>query len=75
MTDENPYLSLEEVANRFKVSDSTVRKWVRNKNIPEDSYFLIGHTYRFDINKVTDHLFADRSAGGAPASMPSDEEA
>ena len=57
--DESPYLSLEEVAKRFKVSDSTVRKWVRNEDIPKDSYFLLGHTYRFDIDKVTKHLFSN----------------
>tara|TARA_X000001382_G_scaffold129855_2_gene122965 strand:+ start:954 stop:1238 length:285 start_codon:yes stop_codon:yes gene_type:complete len=55
--DESPYFSLEEVAKHFKVSDSTVRKWVRSEHIPKDSYFLIGHTYRFDIDKVTKHLF------------------
>lgn len=52
----NPYVPIEELAKHFSVSVSTIRMWVRNKHIPEDTYVNIGNTYRFSIDDVTEAL-------------------
>jgi hypothetical protein len=38
------------------VSISTVRAWVRQKHIPEDTYVKIGNTYRFRVGEVATAL-------------------
>ena len=47
-----PYVPIEDVAKHFSVSISTVRAWVRQKHIPEDTYVKIGNTYRFRLSDV-----------------------
>ncbi len=54
---EEAYVEIEQVAEHFKVSVSTIRTWIRNGQIPRDGCFIkIGKTYRF---KLSD---ADKSA-------------
>lgn len=64
----NPYVPIEELAKHFSVSVSTIRMWVRNKHIPEDTYVNIGNTYRFSIDDVTAAL-TNKSKGGATAKV------
>jgi excisionase family DNA binding protein len=48
----SPFVQIEDVANHFSVSVSTVRTWVRQNNIPKDTYIKVGHTYRFHLDNV-----------------------
>tara|TARA_Y100000593_G_C4320734_1_gene343630 strand:- start:3760 stop:4032 length:273 start_codon:yes stop_codon:yes gene_type:complete len=50
------YVPIEDVAKHFSVSISTIRAWVRQKEIPEDTYIKVGNTYRFNIDDVSDAL-------------------
>ena len=51
-----PFVSIEDVAKHFSVSISTVRSWVRQQRIPENTYIKIGNTQRFRIRDVADAL-------------------
>ena len=51
-----PFVTIEDVAKHFSVSVSTVRAWVRQGHIPEDTYVKIGNTYRFRLSDVTEAL-------------------
>ena len=51
-----PFVPIEQLAKHFTVSVSTIRSWVRHKNIPTDTYIKVGSTYRFSISKVADAL-------------------
>jgi len=57
-----PYVPIEELAKHLHVSVSTVRGWVRNKHIPENTYIRVVNTYRFSIDDVTAALSADKGA-------------
>lgn len=49
---EDKYLTIQELAQHFTVSVSTVRAWLRTGAIPEDKYLKIGNTYRFKLPEV-----------------------
>ena len=51
-----PFVPIEDVANHFSVSISTVRAWVRQEHIPKDTYIKVGNTYRFRIGDVANAL-------------------
>ena len=53
-----PYVTIEKLANHLQVSISTIRGWVRNKHIPENTYIRVVNTYRFCIDDVTAALSA-----------------
>lgn len=53
MTQDSPFVSIEEVAKYFGVSVSTIRVWVRKKDIPEHTYIKVGRTYRFHLANLT----------------------
>ena len=61
-----PYVPIEKLANHLHVSISTVRGWIRNKSIPENTYIRVNNTYRFSIEDVTAALTADK--GGSATS-------
>tara|TARA_R100001224_G_scaffold89531_1_gene58611 strand:+ start:511 stop:729 length:219 start_codon:yes stop_codon:yes gene_type:complete len=61
-----PYVPIEKLANHLHVSISTVRGWVRNKNIPENTYIRVNNTYRFSIEDVTAALSAEKGDSVAP---------
>ena len=52
----SPFVSIEDVAKHLAVSVSTVRNWVRQGDIPKDTYLKVGHVYRFDLAKVVEAL-------------------
>ena len=56
-----PFVPIEQLAKHFTVSVSTIRSWVRHKNIPTDTYIKVGSTYRFSISKVADALRSQES--------------
>ena len=51
-----PFVTIEDVAKHFSVSVSTVRAWVHQKHIPENTFVKIGKTHRFRISDVTEAL-------------------
>jgi excisionase family DNA binding protein len=51
-----PYSTIDDVANHFAVSVSTIRSWVRQGHIPKDTYIKVGNTYRFAIKDIADAL-------------------
>ena len=53
-------LPIEDIAKHFSVSISTVRAWVRQKHIPEDTYIKIGSTYRFRVSDVESALTSSK---------------
>lgn len=53
MTNTEPFVAIEDLANHFAVSISTIRSWVRQGHIPKDTYIKIGNTYRFDKGRVS----------------------
>tara|TARA_B100000780_G_scaffold277805_1_gene249386 strand:+ start:703 stop:1041 length:339 start_codon:yes stop_codon:yes gene_type:complete len=61
MKKKETFVPIEEIADHFAVSVSTIRAWVRRKNITPDSYIKVGSTYRFRISDVTDSLLANGS--------------
>jgi len=52
------FVPIEDLANHFSVSVSTIRSWVRQEHIPKSTYLKVGSTYRFSITKVAEALLA-----------------
>lgn len=52
MIDKTTYVDVIEVAKFYSVSTSTVRGWIRNKQIPASAYLKLGSTYRFRLADV-----------------------
>lgn len=61
------FVPIEDVAKHFSVSISTVRAWVRQKHIPEDTYIKIGSTYRFRVSDVS-HALTNKKKESEPIS-------
>jgi len=53
---EPKYVPIEDVAKHFSVSISTIRAWVRQKQIPQSTYIRVGNTYRFCITDISKAL-------------------
>tara|TARA_S200002703_G_scaffold89056_2_gene76910 strand:+ start:171 stop:392 length:222 start_codon:yes stop_codon:yes gene_type:complete len=53
---EDKYVPIEDVAEHFNVSVSTVRSWVRRGMLPTGSYIKAGKTYRYKIGRITEAL-------------------
>ena len=60
------FVPIEDVAKHFSVSVSTVRAWVRQGHIPEDTYVKIGNTYRFNVSDVS-HALTNKEKESEPA--------
>lgn len=50
--DKSPFATIDEVAKHFSVSVSTIRSWVAQGKITEDTYIKVGVTYRFRIPMI-----------------------
>ena len=50
------YVPIENVAEYFSVSISTIRAWVRQSHIPQETYIKVGSTYRFRVSDVAEAL-------------------
>jgi|TARA_X000001388_G_scaffold48516_1_gene34757 DNA-binding transcriptional MerR regulator len=53
---ESKYVPIEDVAKHFSVSVSTIRAWVRQEQIPQETYIRVGNTYRFCIPDISEAL-------------------
>ena len=60
-----PYVPIEDLANHFSVSVSTIRGWLRRKQIPNHTFIRVGNTYRFSIEDVSVALSAPKPASPA----------
>ena len=60
-------IRIGELADRLQVSTITVRNWMDDGKIPKSAYIAVAGetrtTYRFDYDKVRDHLSADNAEG------------
>tara|TARA_R100000687_G_scaffold69438_1_gene58826 strand:+ start:140 stop:424 length:285 start_codon:yes stop_codon:yes gene_type:complete len=50
------YVPIDEVAEHFSVSISTIRAWLRQDRIPNHTYIKVGNTYRFCIPEISEAL-------------------
>ena len=50
------YVPIENVAEYFSVSISTIRAWIRQDRIPQNTYIKVGNTYRFCIPEISEAL-------------------
>jgi excisionase family DNA binding protein len=53
-----PLVPIEELSKHFSVSVSTIRKWLRDGHIPNNTYIKVGTTYRFSIEDTAAALAA-----------------
>jgi len=79
MENKESFVPIEEIADHFSVSVSTIRSWVRRKHISPNSFIKVGSTYRFKISDVTDSLLSngarvDPTEEGAKATVRSLQE-
>jgi predicted DNA-binding transcriptional regulator AlpA len=56
MSTSATYVPIENVAEYFSVSVSTIRAWVRQDRIPKNTYIKVGNTYRYCIPEILDAL-------------------
>jgi len=63
-----PYVPIEDLANHFSVSVSTIRGWIKRDQIPKHTFIRVGNTYRFSIDDVSVALSAPK-----PVNKASDE--
>jgi excisionase family DNA binding protein len=56
MKKNEKFVPMEELAEHFSVSVSTIRSWIRKGHIPPHAFVKAGPTYRFKISDVTDAL-------------------
>ena len=59
------YVTLEAVAEHFKVSNSTARKWVASGFIPESTYVRSEKVYRFNLQAVEEAVLGKTAAAEA----------
>lgn len=56
MIDGSDLVRVEEVADALGVKPTTIQGWVRNGDIPRNTYIKAGKTYRFDLKAVLSAL-------------------
>ena len=53
---QDKYVSIEELADYFSVSVSTIRAWIRNGQLTSKDFLKVGNTYRFRILEIENAL-------------------
>lgn len=74
MTDtkeKSPFVTIESLAQYFCVSVSTIRAWVRQGHIPENTYIKLGNTYRFNREAV-EHALMSMQKDEDPSTQQAD---
>ena len=56
---EPKYVTTSVVADYFQVNVATVRRWVIEGQIPNDTYIRIGESYRFKLPELEEAFVAD----------------
>jgi excisionase family DNA binding protein len=67
--DKSPFVTIESLAQYFCVSVSTIRAWVRQGHIPENTYIKLGNTYRFNRDAVEQALMGMHKEEGPQDAM------
>ena len=70
---ETPYVNIGKVADYFRVSISTIRKWVHSGQIPDTTYINIGEVYRFRLDDVEAALTAASKEAQVEASTTTND--
>jgi len=65
--EKSPFVTIESLAQFFCVSVSTIRAWVRQGHIPDNTYIKLGNTYRFNRDAVQQALMGMHKEEEAPA--------
>lgn len=52
------YVTVNEVADHFNVSTSSVRIWLTEGKLPRNGFIKVGRTYRFKIDVIEQHLLS-----------------
>lgn len=74
MNETSGFVGIEDIANHFSVSVSTARAWVRQGEIPSNTYIKIGKTYRFKLDAVVEALLGNQVEKKEPHSSPAPVE-
>ena len=69
-----PFVPIDEVAKHFSVSVSTIRAWLRNGQIPSDTYIKVGNTYRFRLGAITTAILSQSEESPAEETVPQQDE-
>ena len=52
-------LSVKEVSTLLQIKESTIRTWIRRKQIPPVCVFKVGHTVRIRLEKFSQWVNGD----------------
>jgi|TARA_R110000796_G_scaffold95561_3_gene200892 hypothetical protein len=70
----SPFVTILELASHLRVSESTLRAWIRTERIPKSLYIHVGKTYRYDLEAITEALRGGKDAKKAPPTATWQEE-
>tara|TARA_R110001632_G_scaffold109674_1_gene220027 strand:- start:869 stop:1099 length:231 start_codon:yes stop_codon:yes gene_type:complete len=70
---ESPYVNINTVVEHYKVSLSTIRKWIYTGEIPASSYIKVGDVYRFRLDEVEAALASKTNKAHKEASTSKSE--
>jgi excisionase family DNA binding protein len=56
-----PFVPVDDVAEHFSVSVTTIRAWVKSGQIPSDTYIKLGNTYRFRLGAIEQALLSNQA--------------
>jgi excisionase family DNA binding protein len=59
MTQSEPWVSLEEISQHLGVSQDTVHRWIRNRNMPAHQ---IGRLWKFKVSEVDEWVRQGKTA-------------
>ena len=51
------FVNIDQLAEHFSVSVSTIRHWLRDGHIPEDAVMQVGKTFRYKLSDVENALY------------------
>ena len=70
---ESPYVNINTIVEHYKVSLSTIRKWIYTGEIPASSYIKVGDIYRFRLDEVEAALASKTNKAHKEASTSKSE--
>lgn len=59
MTQSEPWVSMEEISQHLGVSQDTVHRWIRNRNMPAHQ---IGRLWKFKVSEVDEWVRQGKTA-------------
>ena len=64
---QEPWVSLEAIAMHIGVSEDTVHRWIRAKNMPASK---VGRLWKFKVSDVDAWVRAGKAGAGRDGSVP-----